>query len=85
MHTLSAPHRPIYDIANSIVHDWKQPHFAACPYLDAMFELESIDDFYGLDPAREIILYFLSNAGSWRGPAAKAIKAELKMMLKPRR
>jgi hypothetical protein len=28
------------------------------------------------------VLYFLSNASSWRGEVAKAIKAELKAMVK---
>lgn len=42
-----------------------------------------MDDKYGADDARGIVLYFLSNATAWRGPVARAVKAELKGMLKP--
>ena len=46
-----------------------------------MLELESLEDAYMYDSGRGIVLYFLSNAGSWRGNTAKLIKAELKAML----
>ena len=74
--------RLICDIATEIVNDWKKVNFAAKPYLDAMLSLKTIEDKYYLDDARSIITYFLSNASSWRGEKAKAIKAELKGMLK---
>lgn len=73
--------RLICDIATEIVNDWKV-NFAAKPYLDAMLSLKTIEDKYYFDDARSIITYFLSNASSWRGEKAKAIKAELKGMLK---
>ena len=75
--------RPISEIAREIKSDWKKPYFGAVPYLQAMMSLNSIDDeFYGFDDAKSIVLYFLSNAGTWRGETAKRIKAELKAMTK---
>lgn len=69
-------------LALLIYADWKKINFAAKPYLEAMSGLDSIYDKYGFDSGRSIVLYFLSNAGSWRGPVAKEIKAELNARLK---
>jgi hypothetical protein len=77
----AAPIRPIWKIAEEISQLWSRVNFAAKPYLDAMFSLETIDDKYGLDSASSMIAYFLSNATSWRGPDAKRIKYELKQMI----
>lgn len=74
--------RLLKDIAHDIRKDWKNVNYAAVPYLDAMDSLFSINDMYGCDDARSIVLYFLSNATSWHGPKAREIKAELKAMLK---
>jgi len=49
--------------------------------LEAMLGLETIDSKYGCDDARSIVIYFLGNAGAWRGDVAKRVKAELKNML----
>jgi hypothetical protein len=74
--------RPLYDIAADIRKDWgAKVNFAAKPYLDAMASLNSIEDNYGWDSGKSIVLYFLSNASSWRGETAKAIKKELKSMV----
>jgi hypothetical protein len=73
--------RSLETIARDIRADWKKPYFGAVPYLEAMRSLGCVDDTFGYDDGRSIILYFLSNAGTWRGPTAKAIKAELKAML----
>jgi hypothetical protein len=73
--------RSLETIARDIRADWKKPYFGAVPYLEAMRSLGCVDDNFGYDDGRSIILYFLSNAGTWRGPTAKAIKAELKSML----
>lgn len=72
---------PLYVIARRIRADWRNVNYAACPYLDAMASLSSINDRFGFDDARSIVRYFLCNAGSWRGPVAKEIKAALKSML----
>jgi len=73
--------RPLYEIAAEIRHDWLKVNYAAKPYLDAMATLESASDSYGYDTAKSIVLYFLSNASSWRGETAKRIKAELKGLI----
>lgn len=62
--------------------DWTKPYFGAVPYLNAMASLDTIQDRYYEDSAKSIVLYFLSNATSWRGATAKAIKAELKALCK---
>ncbi len=74
--------RPLHVIAKDIIRHWPKPNYAAKPYLDAMNELFHINDKYYADDARSVVLYFLSNASSFRGPDAKRIKAELKEMLK---
>jgi len=74
--------RPISTIAREIAADWKKVYFGAKPYLDAMFSLNSINDHYYFDEGKTIVLYFLANAGTWKGEKAKAIKAELKAMCK---
>ena len=73
--------RPLYTIAAEIRSDWKKVNYAAVPYLDAMQQLNSIEDNFILDSARSIVRYFLSNAKSWRGERAREIKAELNAML----
>lgn len=78
----SAPVRPIYEIAREIRKHWKKVYFGAVPYLDAMSDLDKVTDDYGFDNAKSIILYFLSNASSFRGEDARRIKAELKKMVK---
>jgi hypothetical protein len=74
--------RPLYEIAADIRKDWgAKVNFAAKPYLDAMASLNSIEDNYGWDSGKTIVLYFLGNASSWRGETAKTIKKELKSMV----
>lgn len=74
-------HRPLHEIAAEIRTDWVKPYFGAVPYLDALGGLESIRDSFYLDPAADIVRYFLANAQTWRGEVARRIKAELKSML----
>jgi hypothetical protein len=68
-------------IAKIIQANWTSPYFGAVPYLKAMRELHDMDSTYGCDSARGIVLYFLSNAQTWRGPVARAVKAELNRRL----
>jgi hypothetical protein len=72
--------RPLYAIAKEIKKTWAKPYFGAVPYLDAMMQLDSVTDKYGYDNGKTMVLYFLGNAGTWRGDDAKRIKAELKKM-----
>lgn len=74
--------RSISAIAREIKQDWKKPYFGAVPYLNAMTTIDSIKDNYYLDSGESVVLYFLSNASTWRGANAKRIKAELKDILK---
>lgn len=73
--------RPLWRIAQDIAADWKKPYFGAVPYIEALHDLDKVTDNYGADRARDIVNYFLSNANTWRGPVAKAIKAELKALV----
>jgi hypothetical protein len=72
--------RPVSAIARDIRQEWATPYFGAEPYLNAMEQLDTIDDKYGCDDAKSIVLYFLSNAREFRGPLAKILKAELKAL-----
>jgi hypothetical protein len=74
--------RDLCSIANECRRDWKNVYFGAVPYLSAMGSLGSINDSYDNDSARSVVLYFLSNATTWRGEVAKRCKLELKAMLK---
>lgn len=73
--------RPLSTIARDIQRDWIKPYFGAVPYLDAMRHVNDISDKYYYDSAESVVRYFLANAGQWRGPVAREIKAELKAML----
>jgi hypothetical protein len=75
--------RALHNIADEIIKDWgDKMYFGAVPYVRAMRYVESVNDRYGEDSARDIVIYFLSNAKTWRGETAKRVKAELKGMLK---
>ena len=74
-------YRPIFEIAREISYTWPSMNYAAKPYHEAMLHLMDINDTYGADSAKSIVMYFLSNASSWRGEQARRIKAELRGML----
>ncbi len=76
--------RSLSEIAREISADWKNVYFGAVPYLQAMRQLDKITDNYGQDGADDIVIYFLSNATTWKGETARRIKAELKAMTKGR-
>jgi hypothetical protein len=86
MKTTKTTARPLSLIAAEVWRYWRKKnrssnvHYGALPYLRAMDTLGSIDSSYGQDSARSIVLYFLSNARSWRGDDARRIKAELKAL-----
>lgn len=73
--------RPLFAIAAEVRTEWQNVYFGAVPYLDAMSSLGNTHDSYGYDGGDEIVLYFLSNATTFRGEAARRIKAELKAHL----
>ena len=74
--------RSIRVITKEIEQDWTKPYFGAVPYIEAMNTLDKITDNYFADDARYVVMYFLANAGTWRGEVARRIKAELNLMLK---
>lgn len=78
--------RPLLDIVREIRETWVNKtgpsvYFGAVPYLEAMENIAGLGNdhhpFYE-DSAKSIVVYFLSNASTYRGEAAKRIKAELK-------
>jgi len=74
--------RPLFQIAAEIKKDWTKPYFGAVPYLSAMSTLSDVREKYIYDDGKSIVLYFLANAGTWRGETARRVKAELKEICK---
>lgn len=68
---------PLSQVADVIRRSWHPISVHAQPYVQTMLQLPSIDSNYGLDSGKEIVLRFLCNAGTWRGPVARVVKAEL--------
>jgi len=69
---------PLSQIGDLIRREWQNPSSDAVPYIRAMLQLPTIDSTYGAEDGRSIVLYFLSNASTWKGPIAKIVKAELR-------
>lgn len=74
--------RTVAEIAQEISRVWKKVYFGAVPYLQAMQTLNSVDDAFGCDTGRSVVLYFLSNATTFRGEDARRIKKELNGLIK---
>ena len=74
--------RPLYEVAMEIKKDWAKVNFGAEPYLNALLCLNKPEDSYGVEDGKTQIIYFLSNANSWKGETAKRIKKELNAMIK---
>jgi hypothetical protein len=78
--------KSLSEIGEIIRKDWrvqgKGINFGAKPYLSAMECLQSVKDSYGMDSGRSIVAYFLSNATTYKGETAKAIKKELNKRIK---
>jgi hypothetical protein len=72
----------ISQIASLVVRDWKSVYFGAVPYLEAMQTLQNINDNYGADSGKSIVVYFLSNAQTWKGDVAREVKKELNRRIK---
>ena len=70
--------KSISELGLIIRADWTKPYFGARPYITALCQIHSIDDYYGNEPATHVIRYFLANAGKWRGETARLVKTELK-------
>lgn len=76
----------IAQLADVIRRDWRTQgkgiYFGAKPYLDAMGCLMSVSDNYGADSGHSVVAYFLSNASTYKGETARAIKKELNKRIK---
>lgn len=76
------PRMSLGQVAMLVYKDWKNVNYAAKPYLEAMATLHNVSDMYGQDSGTSIVAYFLSNATSWRGEVAKAVKKELQRRIR---
>jgi len=84
-----AGHRPLRVIAEEIFRTWRPNpvtykggiSYAALPYARSMLSLRDLSDVDFCDSARDIVLRFLGNAGTWKGEDARRIKAELRSIL----
>ena len=72
----------VSEIAYAIAKDWQNISPYAADYLNAMKEITDIEGDYIHDSAKSVVLYFLANAGSYRGDSARAYKDLLKKMVK---
>lgn len=76
--------RNLSEIAQEIKQHFKslgkEPYFGMVPYLNAMLTIHSSDPDarYLYEDARTQVMYFLSNATTWKGETARRIKQELK-------
>jgi len=75
--------RPLSVIGSEIAEAGRDSgwYWAAKPYVEAMCGLRSVNDWYGMDSGRSVVMYALANMQSWRGEQARSIKAELKAHL----
>lgn len=73
--------RTLKEIFEEVFADWRKMSPYAKPYADALRILNSPNDAYIFERGRDLIPYFLANAGGWRGDVAKRVKAELRAML----
>lgn len=62
--------------------NWRDKFCYAVPYIDALRTLNSVNDNYGWDSGKSLVLYLLANLTTYRGEKAKEIKAILKEMTK---
>ena len=72
--------KTLREIAQIIKQDWNPVYFSAKPYLDAMEQLDSVDESIGYDDGVSIVSYFLINAKQWKGSVAREVKAYLKKL-----
>lgn len=70
-------HESLRQYAGEIYLNWENVSPHAKPYLDAMLELDQIEDVFVLDAAESIVRRFLCNAQGFRGDCARRVKKEL--------
>ena len=74
--------RPIREIADEIVQDWRPMREELVPYVSRMLEIRSLAEADDLERAKHDVRYFLDHSGPWRGELAGRIKSELRAMVK---
>jgi hypothetical protein len=72
--------RPLFEIAQEVSADWKNPSPQAKTYLKGMYYLLGMDDRVADLDAATAVRMFLLYSKEWLGPIADKIKAELKGM-----
>jgi hypothetical protein len=65
-------------LARIVKKDWVKVYYGAVPYLDALGQMDNVNQNYGHDSGSTVVCGFLSNCGTYRGETARLIKAELK-------
>ena len=72
------------EIIDIIILNPKRPNYIAwsMPYLNALLTCKTAADRYGMDSARDLVVYALSNLSAWKGEDARRLKEELKEHLK---
>lgn len=75
---------PLYVIADAIGQDpaYEPARWCAEPYRYALAHMIAITDNYGADDGPTIAVYLLANLQHYRGPRARAVKAELRKRLR---
>jgi len=75
----------LFKISDVVYADWGDKISPkALHYLEALANLDSMDDNFGSDTAEYVVTYFLLNAKEWKGETARGIKKALNRMLKDR-
>lgn len=75
--TQTPTHRPLYEIADEISADWKQPSFLGVYALKCMKKFKDINSNCGPEYGRATVIQMLHETKNWHGPVAEKIKAEL--------
>ena len=78
---MQLPNAPLSQVADIIRKNWPNMSVYARPYAQVMLQLPSIQSNYYADSGKDMVLYFLANAQTWRGPVAKLVKEELNRRL----
>jgi hypothetical protein len=74
--------RDLNVIAFEIFPAWpKVSQSPAYPYAIGLCSVAAPGDRYGCETGRDLVQGFLSNAGTWHGEKAKAVKTELRKIL----
>ena len=73
-----ASERYLWEIAEEINEKWPRMYFGAAPYVNAMRDLETIDDNYINDSGKSVVLYFLANASCLILPKFSVLRCSLR-------